>query len=102
MQNYNSKFKSDIRFAAIAIFVFIFFPALARASDFFFDSTSEQLYQGDTFVVQLKLSTADNLINAVEGTLSFDNTKLEVKEISAGGSIFSLWPKPATALNEKG
>ena len=86
----------------IAIFVFIFFPALARASDFFFDSTSEELYQGDTFVVQLKLSTADNLINAVEGTLSFDNTKLEVKEISAGGSIFSLWPKPATALNEKG
>src|SRR3989344_7507451 len=86
----------------IAIFVFIFFPDLARASDFFFDSNLEKVYQGDTFVVQLKLSTADNLINAVEGYLSFDNSKLEVKEISAGGSIFSLWPKPAVALNDKG
>ena len=86
----------------VAIFVFIFFPALARASDFFFDSTSEQLYQGDTFVVQLKLSTTDNLINAVEGNLSFDNNQLEVKEVSTGGSIFSLWPQPAATQNDKG
>ncbi|MEK7131698.1 MAG: cohesin domain-containing protein [Patescibacteria group bacterium] len=86
----------------VAIFVFIFFPALASASDFFFNSTSEPIYSGDTFIVQLKLSTTDNLINAVEGYLSFDNNKLEVKEISAGGSIFSLWPQPAVVLNETG
>lgn len=86
----------------IAVFVFVFFPTLARASDFFFDSTTDQIYQGDTFIVQLKLSTTDNLINAVEGYLSFDNNKLEVKEISAGGSIFSLWPKPATVIGDNG
>ena len=91
-----------IKFAVIAIFVFVFFPALVKASDFFFDSTLEPIYKGDTFIVQLKLSTTDNLINAVEGYLSFDNNKLEVKEISAGGSIFSLWPKPATAQNDNG
>lgn len=88
--------------SVIAIFVFIFFPTLARAADFFFDLTADKIYQGDTFIVQLKLSTADNLINAVEGNLSFDNKKLEVKEISAGGSIFSLWPNPATVLGDKG
>lgn len=88
--------------SVIAIFVFIFFPALARASGFFFDSTADKIYQGDTFIVQLKLSTTDNLINAVEGYLSFDNNNLEVKEVSTGGSIFSLWPKPALILNEKG
>lgn len=86
----------------IAIFIFLFFPALAGASNFFFDSTSDKIYTGDTFIVQLKLSTADNSINAVEGNLSFDNEKLEVQEISAGGSIFSLWPKPAAASNASG
>ncbi len=91
-----------IKLAVTVIFVFIFFPNLVRAADFFFDSSSEKIYKDDTFVVKLKLSTADNLINAVEGSLSFDNSKLEVKEISTGGSIFSLWPKPAVFLNEKG
>jgi hypothetical protein len=86
----------------IAFFIFVFFPSLTKASEFFFDSAGEQIYQGDTFIVKLKLSTADNLINAAEGYLSFDNKKLEVKEISTGGSIFSLWPKPAAVLGEKG
>ena len=98
MKEEKKYFKSKLAIIAF----FIFFPTLARASDFFFDLTSDKIYQGDTFIVRLKLSTADNLINAVDGSLSFDNNKLEVKEISAGGSIFSLWPKPATALNDKG
>lgn len=86
----------------VAVFVFVFSPALARASDFFFDSTADKIHQGDTFIVQLKLSTTDNVINAVEGYLSYDNNKLEVKEISTGGSIFSLWPKLPVILADKG
>ena len=82
-------------FVISLVFVFILFPTLASAAELFFESTSDKFYQGDVFVVKLKLSSADNSINAFEGNMSFDSSKLEVKEISTGGSIFSLWPTPA-------
>ena len=87
---------------ALIFLVSIFFPTLVRASDFFFDSASKSINQGDTFIVELKLSTPDNFINAVEGYLSFDNNKLEIKEVSVGGSIFNLWAKPVAYSNETG
>ena len=42
-----------IKLAVTVIFVFIFFPNLVRAADFFFDSSSEKIYKDDTFVVKL-------------------------------------------------
>ena len=84
------------------LFISFFLPSTAMASDFYFDSVSSEVTKGDVFIVKLKISTTDNAINAVDGSISFDKEKLEIKETSAGGSIFSLWPDPVSFINDKG
>lgn len=84
------------------LFISFFLPSTAMASDFYFDSVSSEVTKGDVFIVKLKISTTDNAINAVDGSISFDKEKLEIKETSAGGSIFSLWPDPVSFFNDKG
>jgi len=88
-------------------FIFVFFifsgiNATIIAADFYFSYPSQNIYEGDIFAVDLNISSDNENINVVEGYLNFDKEKLEVKEITSGGSIFSLWLKPAIFSNETG
>lgn len=95
-------FKSLLKRSILASLVIVFLPKLVMASSVYLDATSENVNQGDVFLVTLKVSTQNKTINAVEGTIAFDSDKLAIKEVSTGGSIFSLWPVPATFSNEAG
>lgn len=102
MQNFYRK-----KYLIIIVFVFIvgflFSPLTVKAStNLYFDSTKIDIYEGDTFLVDLKISTPDKSINVIDGTLLFDNSKLEIKEISTGGSLLSLWQKKPIFSNENG
>lgn len=86
----------------IVLFGFVLFPFVTQAATVYFTSDSENIYQDDTFIVKLKIASPDEFINAVEGVLLFDKDKLEVKELSSGGSLFNLWLQPPIFSNQEG
>lgn len=54
------------------------------------------------FSVAIKANTDGKPINAADGSLSFDNSFLEVVSISKSSSIFSLWTTEPTFSNSAG
>lgn len=87
---------------AIAAVGFFFLPiAVQAATTLYFDLESPVIYKGDTFLINLKVSTPDKPINVVDGTILYNRDKLEIKEISTGDSLFALWPKPPVFSNDE-
>lgn len=91
----------------IIIFAFgcFFFglPKEVSAAEFYFSRSVEAIVMAsDIFVVDLMLSSPEERVNVLEGYLSFDKDKLEIKEMSAGGSLFELWLEPPNFYNETG
>lgn len=72
------------------------------ATTIYFDLEKPTVYESDVFLVNLEISTSDKPINVVDGTILYDSDKLEVKEVSTGGSLLALWPKPPVFANDKG
>ncbi len=85
-------------FGAI-LFLLPFFTK--AATSVYFDLENPAIYEGDTFLVNLKISTPDKPINVVDGTILYSRN-LEIKEVSAGSSLLALWPKPPVFSNQKG
>lgn len=93
--------KIYIKIAAISL-SFLFFPWAVKAATVYFSVPTESIYQGDIFIAEVKVSSPEELINAGEITVLFDKNKLEVRELSSGGLLFSLWMKPPIFSNEEG
>ena len=55
------------------------------------ESSGSQYYSGDTFLVEIRLDTQGEVINAIEASLKFPQAVLEVEDFTTGGSILSLW-----------
>lgn len=88
---------------AVFATVFFFLPLAAlAATTISFNAGDSTVSKGDTFVVDVEISTPDKSINVVDGTVIYDNDKLEIKEVSTGGSLLVLWPKSPVFSNEKG
>ncbi len=105
MQNSKLQFKIKNLYFLVAIFTlsFFFLPLTVQAATtVYFDSGDPIIYKGDTFVVNLKISTPDKSINVIDGTLIYDKNKLAIKEVSTGGSLLTLWPKPPDFSGDKG
>jgi hypothetical protein len=77
-------------------------PLGVRAVTLYLLPQSQTIYQGDTFLVEVKLDTEGEEINAVEGYLNFPEDKLEIIDIGVGGSILNLWPKSPSYSNQTG
>jgi hypothetical protein len=80
----------------------IFVPFGVQASRIYFSPLVEKIYKDDIFFIEIRISSPDKLINAVEGVLLFDKEKLEVEDLSDGGSIFTFWPQKLAFSNEEG
>jgi len=101
-KNFNEK-KYLIAGAAIFAIGFFFLPvAVKAATTVYFDLEKPVIYEGDIFLVNLRISSPDKPINVVDGTILYDNNNLEIKEVSIGNSLFALWPKPPVFSNNKG
>lgn len=81
---------------------FLFRPVMAQDGSLFFSPGSESFQVGKTFSVELRVDTADVLINAAEVKIYFPAKNLEVLKIAKEGSVFSLWPKEPIFSNESG
>jgi len=89
-------------FNAAFVFVLIFFAAEANATTVYFDPQKGDIYVGDTFIVEAKISSIKGEINAIDGYVTFDKDKLEVRDLAIGGSDISAWAQPPMLSNENG
>lgn len=99
-KNFNEKY---LILGVIFAIGFFFLPfAVNAATTVYFDLDNPAISEGNTFIVNLKISTPDKSVNVIDGTITYNSNKLEIKEISTGGSLFTLWPKPPVFSNDKG
>ena len=82
--------------------IILFFTTPVYAADLYFFARAEDILVDDVFVVEARLSSPDELINVVDGSILFDKEKLEVKELSTGGSVLNLWAQGPTFSNSAG
>lgn len=52
---------------------------------------------GSTFTVSVKVNTGGQVINAAEGSMSYDTNLLDVVSVSRSGAVFNLWTTEPTA-----
>ncbi|OGZ17544.1 MAG: hypothetical protein A2Z78_02020 [Candidatus Nealsonbacteria bacterium RBG_13_36_15] len=90
----------------ITFFLFSIFYLLnsnsVLAADLFFLPQSQTIYKGDTFIVEIRLNTGGEEVNALEANLKFPPELLEVLDISKGGSVLNLWPTEPFFSNSDG
>ena len=66
-------------------------PLISEAAVLYLMPPSQTVYRGDSFVVEVRLDTEGDEINAVETNLNFPPNLLEIIDITKGGSILTLW-----------
>ena len=91
-----NSFKLKILIALFfALFVFNF--SFAEAAVLYAGSASENISEGQSFVVEWFVDTQNEALNLLSLQLNFSPDTLEVLEISRGSSILSLWLQEPTA-----
>ncbi|MDP3956567.1 MAG: cohesin domain-containing protein, partial [bacterium] len=80
-------------FIPIGLFLLFFsvLPASAEAATLSFSPTSGSFETGSTFSVSVRVSSANQALNAISGTVSFPTDKLQVISLSKSDSIIQLW-----------
>lgn len=97
--------KSYIKIFAFVFFIFAFLaimPHLAHAANLYFSPSSGSYAVGANFSVSVYVSSADQIMNAASGIISFPHDKLEVTSLSKTGSIFTLWVQEPSFSNNAG
>lgn len=85
-------------------FLFFFFSSSQKAEGaiLFFQPQEGKFFKNDVFLIEVRVNTERETINAVQLEINFPPQLLEVVSVSDGGSIFSFWPEHPTFSNEKG
>jgi len=87
---------------ALLFSVSLALPVLAQNASLYFLPSAGTYTVGTTFFVQLKVNSGGVAINAADGTIIFDPSKLEVIKVSKEDSIFNLWVQEPTFSNSLG
>lgn len=95
------KIKNKLQLAFSLILVFLF-AQLAQAATIYPAPSSGSYNIGQSFSVGIFVSSADQAINAISGTLSFPADKLEVTSLSKSSSVMSLWVQEPSYSNSNG
>jgi hypothetical protein len=77
-------------------------PSVTHAASLYFSPSSITRSEGQTFSATLRVNTEGQAINAAQGSVVFDTSKLEVISLSKTGSIFNLWTQDPTFSNAEG
>jgi len=70
---------------------YILTPSPTKAAVLYLMPQSQTIYQGDTFIVEVRINTDEEEINAVQIHLMFPPYLLEPVDIIKGNSILTLW-----------
>ena len=68
-------------------------PIGAWAATLYLLPQSQTVYQGYNFLVEVRLDSEGEEINAVAGNLNFSSDLLEISDFSQGGSVLTFWPE---------
>lgn len=72
------------------------------AADVVFSPSTGSYSNGQTFTATIRANPNGDNINAVEASIAFDSSKLQVVSVSKDGSAFSLWTTEPTFSNSAG
>jgi hypothetical protein len=101
MKNKKKLFKKI--FCWLVILGFLpFFSAQAAGASLFFTPSAGTYAIDSNFSVNVRLDSGGEVINASEGTISFDKNLLAVAGISENSSIFTMWIVKPSFSNSKG
>lgn len=89
-------------FLALSFTFLVFATQVANAAEVYFISSSQNFYKDDTFIVEARIGSSEEEINVIDGSFSFNKNVLKVKELSTGGSVFSLWAQQPSFSNDEG
>ncbi len=89
-------------FFALASVFFVLSPVAAKAASLYFSPSSGTHAVDASFTVSVYVSSADQVMNAASGVISFPADKLTVGSLSKSGSIFSLWVQEPSFSNSAG
>jgi hypothetical protein len=78
-----------------SIFYFLF-SLKAQAATLYTQTANQDVYKGQTFVVNLKLDTEGVSVNSLDLKITYSKDTLEATDASAGNSVVSLWIKNPT------
>lgn len=101
IKKYNKKIKVLLNISIIFITLFFFAPTSQAMTEVYFQKDSKEIIKGDTFLVNLKISS-EKIMNVVDGTITYDKDKLEIREVKINNSLLSLWTKEPIFNNEIG
>jgi hypothetical protein len=93
MKNYNLKFKTFYFLLFVFSFSFFIFPLAVRSATLYLLPQSQTIYQGDSFLVEIRLDSENEEINTAEVNLKIPSNLLEVLDFSKGGTILTFWAK---------
>ncbi len=96
------KYKRTFLFLILFFFILFLLPLKTEAAVLSLRSRQNLYFEEDIFMVQVKLETEKELVNAIKGELIFSNQTLEVIDISRGESVLSFWPERPSFCNEQG
>jgi hypothetical protein len=75
---------------------------IARASTLSFLPQSQDVYFGETFILDARIDTEGKAVNVIQGTIKYPSEKIEIVDVIDGSSIISLWvEKPAYSFSKK-
>lgn len=82
--------------------MFLVFPLVVLGATLYFVPAAEEIYEGDVFLVEIRLDSEDEPINVVQAAMSFSPEALEVISIKKTGSILRFWPDEPAFSNTLG
>ena len=93
-----NKIMKKIKIFAICFSVSLFLCScvICNAATLYFLPASNEITVGDSFVVEARIDTENESINAIEGEMVYPAEILSVSDISDGGSVIGFWPQKPT------
>jgi len=89
-------------FFALALFIGLSLAPKVEAASLSLSPSSSSYFSNKQFVVTVYVNSEQQSLNAVAGTISFPNDKLEVISISKTGTIFNFWVQEPSFSNANG
>jgi len=81
---------ANIFFALLSL-VFLFLGSQAQAAELFFDSANKTVGLGQTIEMPFFINTQGEVVNAVDGAITYPKDMVEIQEVRDGDSVITLW-----------
>jgi hypothetical protein len=88
--------------APIVVILFTYVPIVASAASLYLDPDRGMYGPGDTFILNVRLNTDGECVNAADVTLTYPPESMRAVDFGKGGSILSLWVNEPAIDTAKG